>query len=71
MTTRVKGLVVTLATNVREDDLEPIVTAIRQLRNVAAVEPVPADVGDSIVRERLLASLQTRLFEVIDECRKT
>lgn len=71
MTTRIKGLVVTLAADIREDDLEQTVKAIGQLRNVAAVEPVPADIGDSIVRARVLLAVERRLFEVLHECRKT
>lgn len=43
MTDRHAGYLVTLAKDIREEDAEAIVTALRQIRGVIAVEPVPAD----------------------------
>jgi len=65
MTDRLKGILVTLDVDVREDDAEPILNAIRQIRHVADVRPVLADIQDHIVGMRVRMDLEKKLFEVL------
>lgn len=43
MTTRVSGLTVILSQDMREDDVELLVNAIRQMRNVLDVRAIESD----------------------------
>jgi hypothetical protein len=43
VTDRHAGYVVTLAADVREDDADEIITALRMVRGVASVDPVTSD----------------------------
>lgn len=53
MTDRHAGYLVTLSADIREDDAEDALTALRMVRGVAAVEPVTADpLNDQIARTR-------------------
>lgn len=65
MTDRVKGLLVTLDKDIREDDVEQIVNAVRQIRHVADVCHVPANIDDHIVGLRVRMDLEKKLFEVL------
>jgi hypothetical protein len=60
MTDRYAALVVTLKADIREDDAEPLIDAIRLLRGVASVRPVLAegDLRQNVADER--ANLATR-----------
>lgn len=52
MTTRHQGYVVVLDTDLREDDAEQTLTALRMVRGVLSVEPIEADGTDIIARAR-------------------
>lgn len=67
MTDRLKGLVVTLERDIREDDAEAIMQAIRQLRGVEAVEPRKADIDDQMNRSRIKGEIGRKLFAALDE----
>lgn len=66
MTDRHAGYVVALDHNMREDDAEQTIAALRQIRGVAAVTPVVGDVAmliegvrrDNLWRDRLIALIQ-------------
>ena len=45
MTDRIHALTVTLDADVREDDVEPIVNAIRQIRHVLSVDQHVSDIS--------------------------
>jgi len=54
MTDRLKGFVVTLETDVREDDAQEVISAIGLLKGVLRVDPVDAaGVHDQILRTRI------------------
>lgn len=60
MTTRFTGLQVTLKQELREDDAQELIAAIKLLRGVVDVRPLVADVlSPAVLRERL--ALATRL----------
>ncbi len=65
MTSRVKGFIVTLAVDVREDDAEAIVTALGMVRGVVNVTSVGVDVDDHMNRQRIRIELERRLYEVL------
>ena len=53
MSTRLKGVLVTFEEDVREDDAAATLAAIRQIRGVLSVDPVPADIDDHMARARV------------------
>ena len=53
MTTRFSGFMVTLREDIREDDAQPIRDALMQLRAVADVQPIVADMhAPEVFRDR-------------------
>lgn len=58
MTDRVKGLVITLDHDIRIDDIQPLIQAIRFMRGVANVEPSVSD------------ELYSKAFNDLIDCRK-
>lgn len=71
MTTRYSGFVVTLTDDIREDDAEAVVTALRMVKGVASVEPVDADIiAEQIARDGAHTELMARLRGWMDEVRR-
>ena len=62
MTDRHAGYLVTLAQDVREDDAEAILSALRMIRGVLAVQPVTADVDQQIGQVRADGKWMEKLF---------
>lgn len=67
MTDRVKGFVVTLEQDVRIDDIEPMLQAIRFMRGVANVEPSISDSSDWINQQRIKSELRGKMYKFINE----
>lgn len=65
MTDRFKGCWVAFEKDIRTDDVEPLIEAIRQLRGVLAVETSVADSGDWMNRERIRRELGEKLWAVL------
>lgn len=65
MTERFRGLLVTFAKDVREDDAECHINAIRMIKGVLNVEPVPSNIDAHISEERVRHELHEKLFNVI------
>lgn len=65
MTDRHAGYVITLAQDIREDDAEAILTALRMIKGVLSVEPVVADIEVSIAQRRERSELQGKLIEFL------
>ncbi len=66
MTDRLNALIVILEHDIREDDAEPIINAIQQLRGVLQVEPHVADsIGDAAAEARVRSELTKKLFAVL------
>lgn len=70
MTTRLKGLTVVFEHDIREDDAEHIVNAIRMIRGVLKVLPVETTTDDIYVEERVRRELYKRVFAALDPTRK-
>jgi hypothetical protein len=67
MTTRLKGFVVTLEHDIREDDAEQVLRALSMVRGVVGVKPIVSDPGDMIIRSRVTAEIYQKIFEVFRE----
>lgn len=63
MTDRLKGCVVVFERDIREDDAEAILHAIRMIKGIAEVEPNVSDADDYINQRRVLREVQEKLFE--------
>jgi cell division septation protein DedD len=67
MTDRHSGYIVTLDADIREDDAEAIITALRMVKHVASVTPVVAQLEDHMARQRVRYEARSRLFDAIDQ----
>lgn len=68
MTDRVNALVVILEKNVRSDDVEPLIVAIRQLRNVLDVKMNIASPSVDIIAEtRVRNELYLQVWELFQK----
>ena len=67
MTDRVKGFTVTLKEDIRIDDVEPILNAVRMIQGVAHVEPSITTSEDHMNRQLIKSQLLTKLFKVLHE----
>lgn len=64
MTDRHAGYVVTLDKNVREDDAQPILDAIRMIKGIASVVPERGDAQTAIAEQRAIVRLSKHLAAV-------
>jgi hypothetical protein len=65
MTDRYKGFSVTLIKDMRDDDAESLLDALKMLKGVLKVTPVLADpIEDSITRTRTVTELQNDILQV-------
>ncbi len=65
MTDRIKGCWVAFESDIREDDVQPLIEAIKRLRGVLAVEESVADSDDWMNRERIRRELGEKLWAVL------
>lgn len=65
MTTRFHSLQVVLDQDVREDDAEVLMNAIRMFRHVADVTGIPANCDTFMAETRARINLQNVLFEAL------
>ena len=65
MTDRLKGLTVAFDRDIREDDAEAIVNAIKMIKGVLDVQPSYATSDDWIVEERVRRELYGKLLGVL------
>lgn len=65
MTDRIHGLIVSLERDLRTDDCETIIQAIKSLRFVSDVKPLVVEPGDYLARDRVMAELRQKLFDVL------
>jgi len=67
MTDRVKGFTVTLEKDIRIDDVEVILNAVKMIRGVAHVEPSIKTSDDHFARERVKMEMREKIWRIIDE----
>lgn len=71
MTDRLKGVVVTFDRDIRVDDAEGIVNAIKHIKGVVSVKPVVADIEDHMARERIRREMSKDIYELLEKWSKT
>jgi hypothetical protein len=67
MTDRVKGFTVTLEKDIRIDDVEEIMTALKMVRHVVDVEPTISTDEDRMAEQRLRVELRGKVYEFVKE----
>lgn len=65
MTDRLKGCTVTFDRDIREDDVEPLLDAIRMMRGVLSVTGKVTDLSDYMARERATWELRDKILDVL------
>lgn len=65
MTDRINALTVVLEEDVRVDDAEALISAIRHIRGVRSVRKHVASMEDHIALERARSDLARKLWEVL------
>lgn len=65
MTDRINAVTVVLEADLRIDDAQDLLNAIRQLRGVASVEPNVSSIEDHVAQERAKRELGAKLWEVL------
>jgi len=70
MTDRLKGVVVTFDHDIREDDAEGILNAIRHIKGVASVQPEVANLEDHMARVRVRGEMVKDLVELVQKWNK-
>ncbi len=65
MTDRYNGFVVILEKDIREDDAEATIAAIKQIKGVLKVKPNIGSLDEAIAAERIRYELRRQIFEVL------
>lgn len=65
MTDRYNALTIILESDIRDDDAQPLIEAIKQLRGVLSVEPHLATPEEAIAEARVRSELGKELLAVI------
>ena len=66
MTDRLAGVLITFEQDIREDDAESTIAALRHIRGVLSVEPIVADVTLHMAEQRALQRFKSDLLEVFE-----
>jgi hypothetical protein len=66
MTDRVSAFTVVLERDVREDDAQSLIEAIRHLRGILSVEPVVSNPGQAVATARLRFEYFEKLRQVLE-----
>lgn len=67
MTDKFNALTVVLEKDIREDDADVLMSAIRQLRGVLSVSGEPAGAGEYVAYERARRDIASRLLESLKD----
>lgn len=67
MTDRINAFVVILDQDVRDDDAQAIINAIRQLKGVLDVQPHVAGFEDAIAETRVRHELRQKLWKALED----
>lgn len=66
MTDRYNSLTVVLEKDMREDDAEDLITAVRMIKGVLSVECGIANPGDYIAEKRVKTELLIKLMDILN-----
>jgi len=67
MTDRLKGLVVALDRDIRDDDAQAIIDAIFMIKGVLAISPSITSGDDWINRTKIKREIGAKLFKILEE----
>ncbi|GAA3852666.1 hypothetical protein GCM10023084_03620 [Streptomyces lacrimifluminis] len=67
MTARHAGYIVTLAEDIREDDADHIMTALRMVSGVISVQPVTANLDMAIARQQVHGEVRGKVLQLLKE----
>jgi len=67
VTDRHSAYVVVLEHDMREDDAEQTLSALRQIRGVLSVEPIVSNLEQHIAENRATHAMRVKLYEFIKE----
>jgi hypothetical protein len=65
MSERIKGFVVTLNNDYKEEDLKDIKNAIFMTKGILSIESIPANIDDYMNRERIKNELKNKIWEAL------
>lgn len=65
MTDRIKGYVVILEENIREDDAKQITDALSMVKGVLKATPLISGIEDLIAEERVRARLRNQILDIL------
>jgi hypothetical protein len=65
VTDRLNGFYVVLERDIRTDDVEPLLDAVRCLRGVLSVRPNVANWESQVAEDRAKRELVTKIYEVL------
>ena len=65
MTDRLKGLLIALAEDIREDDAQPIIDAIKMIKGVLNVTPIVKSSDDWLARERVREEFREGILKLL------
>lgn len=73
MDDRHAGYLITLTENIREDEAEATFAALRMIRGVLSVEPVPAPdaISEVVISTRVGAAWRARIYRMLTEARES
>lgn len=69
MTDRHAAYIVTLDHDIREDDAEAILNALRMVKHVLSVEPVVAGYGQHVAEQRANDAWRQRIYTMMNEAK--
>lgn len=65
MTDRLKGVLVTFQHDIRVDDAEAVISAIKMVKGVIAVDPVPSNIETHMAETRVRLELGGKIWNVL------
>jgi len=65
MTDRLKGFLVTLGCDIREDDARSTIAAIQHIRGVVSVKPLVSNMEDAMARARVTNELVDDVYAMV------
>jgi hypothetical protein len=65
MTDRINAFIVILDRDIREDDAEDTLTALKQIKGVMSVKPHVANFSDAIAQDRVRQELGMKLWRIL------
>lgn len=70
MTDRYNAFTVVLENNIRSDDAQSLIEAIKHFRGVLAIQPHVADLDSYVAESRAKSELTQKLFDVLARDKK-